>query len=290
MFALLIMMLIPLNIYTQASKTELAFDLKNRTETVPLDKKENFVKWRKQTSDEDEKMIAWRWDTAEVAITRKELTNQKALEAFLRTPREIFAGPANLKRAYEDNWLTLRHGVTISGPHMVTKMTNELKVEIDHKVLEIGTGSGYQSAMLCNLSNHVYTIEIIEPLAKETDELFKSLEAKYPEYKNNHRKNADGYFGWIEEAPFDRIIVTCGIDHIPPPLLEQLKPEGIMLIPVGSWGSQTMLKVTKHVAADGKITYDREDIYKGRIKVTFIPFTANGGKERHTIKRDQPEQ
>jgi protein-L-isoaspartate(D-aspartate) O-methyltransferase len=166
-------------------------------------------------------------------------------------------------------------------------MTNELDVNPEQRVLEIGTGSGYQAAMLAELSNWVYTIEIIEPLAKETDVIFKNLEEKYPEYKNIRRKIADGYYGWEEYAPFDRIIVTCGIDHIPPPLLQQLKPEGIMLIPVGPPFKQHVLKIIKHVNEYGKITYDKSDIYNGRI-MSFIDFTADD-RSRHSKERDTPE-
>jgi protein-L-isoaspartate(D-aspartate) O-methyltransferase len=154
-------------------------------------------------------------------------------------------------------------------------MTNDLELSIDQKVLEIGTGSGYQSAVLSELSARVYTIEIIEPLAKETDLIYKKLTAGYPEYGNISRKTSDGYYGWEEHAPFDRIIVTCAIDHIPPPLLNQLAFGGIMLIPVGPPSGQTLLKVVKTRDAEtGKTLISREDIYKGK-KVVFVPFTSN---------------
>jgi protein-L-isoaspartate(D-aspartate) O-methyltransferase len=123
----------------------------------------------------------------------------------------------------------------------------------------------------------VYTIEIVEALARETDAIYRKLEARYPEYKNIHRKVDDGYYGWSEFAPFDRIIVTCGIDHVPPELLRQLAPEGIMVIPVGPPSGQTILRITKHVDTDGTITLEREDIYQGKRKEVFVPFTSRDG-------------
>jgi protein-L-isoaspartate(D-aspartate) O-methyltransferase len=140
--------------------------------------------------------------------------------------------------------------------------------------LEIGTGSGYQSAVLSNLTPNVFSIEIIPPLAQRTRALYDSLIARgYAEYAAITTKNADGYYGWPEQAPFDKIIVTCGIDHIPPPLLQQLKPDGIMVIPVGPPGAQHVLKVIKQVSPDGSLSAVRSDIYNGQIQ-PFVPFTG----------------
>ena len=131
-------------------------------------------------------------------------------------------------------------------------MTSSIDVKPGDKVLEIGTGSGYQSAYLSHLTDKVWSIEIIKPLAERTRGTYDELIGKgYNEFKGITSKNADGYYGWAENAPFDKIIVTCGIDHIPPPLLQQLKPGGIMVIPVGPPGAQRVLKVEKNVAADG---------------------------------------
>jgi protein-L-isoaspartate(D-aspartate) O-methyltransferase len=152
-------------------------------------------------------------------------------------------------------------------------MTNSISVKLGDKVLEIGTGSGYQSAYLSNLTDKVWSIEIIKPLAQRTWALYDSLIGRgYSEYKSITTKQADGYYGWEEEAPFDKIIVTCGIDHIPPPLLQQLKPGGIMVIPVGPPGVQHLLKILKQQAADGAMSVVRSDIYNGR-SVSFVPFT-----------------
>jgi protein-L-isoaspartate(D-aspartate) O-methyltransferase len=263
------------------------YNILDRKDHAPMDSKANFIAWRKSVSIEDEQYIGWRWDCASEAIKRKEITNETVLEAFLRTPREDFCRSFNLKKAYADAAIVIGYGQTISGPHMVSKMTNELAPGPSDKVLEIGTGSGYQSAVFAQLSNFVYSIEIIEPLAKETDAIYKSLEKNYPEFKNVKRKVADGYFGWQEYAPFDRIAVTCGIDHIPPALIEQLAPHGIMLIPVGPPNGQTLLRVTKKFAPDGSMTIEREDVYKGRYYPVFVPFTSEGGKGKHTADEGQ---
>lgn len=123
----------------------------------------------------------------------------------------------------------------------------------------------------------MFSIEIIKLLAERTRRLYDALIAEgYSEYKAINTRNADGYYGWKEEAPFDKIIVTCGIDHIPPPLLQQLKPNGIMVIPVGPPGAQHVLKVVKQQAADGTFSVVRSDIYHGGI-LSFVPFTKLGG-------------
>ncbi len=157
-------------------------------------------------------------------------------------------------------------------------MTSSLVVAKGDKVLEVGTGSGYQSAYLANLTDQVWTIEIIKPLAERTRGVYDALiERGYTEYKAINSKYADGYYGWAEAAPFDKIIVTCGIDHIPPPLLQQLKSDGIMVIPVGPPGAQRILKVVKEAAAGGQIAVKRSDIYNGR-PVPFVPFTKLDGE------------
>jgi len=212
-----------------------------------------------------------------------DLTEQRVKEAFLATPREKFCREWNLNHAYDHAFLDIHYGVTISGPHIVARMTNALDPQPGHKCLEIGTGSGYQAAMLANLSDHVYSIEIIEPLAKETEAIYEELrEQGYDEYRNVHLKAADGYYGWEEQAPFDRIIVTCGIDHIPPPLLQQLAPNGVMVIPIGTPNSQKVLKITKTVDEQGEVHLPREDLYPGRTRaIQFVPFTAEGGGDHY---------
>ena len=170
--------------------------------------------------------------------------------------------------------------MTISGPHIVGRMTNTIDVKKGEKVLEVGTGSGYQSAYLSHLTYNVYTIEIIKPLAERTRATYDEfINDGYNEFKSISTKNADGYYGWEEAAPFDKIIVTCGIDHVPPPLLQQLKPERdhghsgrAARRPARAEGGQ------ERRATDGSMTVARSDIYGGRI-VPFVPFTKLEGDQ-----------
>jgi len=205
--------------------------------------------------------------------------------AFLLTPRERFVVRGDEPRAYADAAIPIGYGQTISGPHIVIRMTNAINPKPEERVLEVGTGSGYQSAILSQLSNHVYTIEIVKPLYERTSSLYDSMSNEFPMYRNIHRRNADGYYGWPSDGPFDRIIVTAAIDHIPPELLKELTPGGIMVIPVGPPTGQTVLKITKYLEPDGSIRLTREDIYHGQSKKTFVPFTAEGGGV-HSMKTD----
>lgn len=228
--------------------------------------------------DEEQKYLQQRYDRATILMQNKDLFRDKEVRAFLMTPREKFCRSWNLGRAYDHAYLDIRHGVTISGPHLVGRMTSALEVNPGDKVLEVGTGSGYQAAMLSYLTDKVYTVEIIDPLAKETDNIYEQLASSgYPEYANIKRKTDDGYYGWEEMAPFDKIIVTCGIDHIPPPLLKQLKVGGVMVVPVGPPGAQVILKVTKNQDEQGNFVIAREDIYHGKKKENFVPFTNKTG-------------
>jgi protein-L-isoaspartate(D-aspartate) O-methyltransferase len=255
--------------------SEKGFDIAARTADPPANAKTAYVSWMLAHTDQKEKYISQKWDLAQKILQSKTITHPRILEAFLRTPREFFC--RDTRRAYDDAVLPIGYGSTISGPFMVARMTDYLNPQPEHKVLEIGTGSGYQSAFLSELSNHVYTIEIIEPLARETDAIYRKHEARYPEYANIHRKIDDGYYGWPENAPFDRIIVTCGIDHVPPELLRELAPEGIMVIPVGPPSGQTILRIVKHVGMDGAVSLEREDIFHGKRREIFVPFTSKEG-------------
>lgn len=263
-----------------------AFDITQRKELPPTDSYEGYLQWMLQNTKQREPFLKAKWERSREILQRQDIVEERVLQAFLMAPREEFCRPYNRKNAYADAAMPIGYGQTISGPHMVSRMTQNLRVEPYHRVLEIGTGSGYQASVLAELSNFVFTIEIVSELTQETNEIYRKLEVDYPQYKNIKRKNADGYYGWEEYAPFDRIIVTCGIDHIPPPLLQQLTPGGIMVIPVGPPSGQTVMKVTKNVAPDGSITLEREDIFHGRRKVIFVPFTAGKG-EVHSIKKEQ---
>lgn len=187
------------------------------------------------------------------------LHDKKILDAMLNVPRHWFV-PQNVQsEAYADNPLPIGHGQTISQPFIVAYMTHVLELEPTDKVLEVGTGSGYQAAVLTEFTPHVYSIEIIEPLAETAK---KTLQNRG--YKTVHVRCGDGYKGWSEHSPFDAIIVTCAPDHIPSPLLEQLKPKGKIIIPVGDEHEvQDLFLVTKD--ENGKISK------KSVMSVRFVP-------------------
>jgi protein-L-isoaspartate(D-aspartate) O-methyltransferase len=245
--------------------------------TPPTDSKDAYVKWMVANRGEDKKFLGQRWDRYQILVQTKSLTNEQTKRAFLMTPREDFVRKISRDHTYDDNFLDIGFGVTISGPHAVSKMTSVLDVQKGDKVLEVGTGSGYQSSILGRITDKVWTIEIIKPLAERTREIYDVAIAKgYTEYKTIATKQADGYYGWEEAAPFDKIIVTCGIDHIPPALLKQLKTGGVMVIPVGPPGAQHVLKITKELNPDGSIKISRADIFNGKV-VPFVPFTKLQG-------------
>lgn len=245
----------------------------DRNATPPLAPRDAFIAWMRRNRGEDPHFLGQRWDRFQALLTRHDIWSKRDMRAFLLTPREAFVTSRNLDRAYEWHYLDIGYGVTITGPHTVARMTNSLEVQPGDKVLEIGTGSGYQSAYLANLTDKLWSIEIIKPLAERTRRLYDALIARgYTEYRAIVTKNADGYYGWEENGPFDKIIVTCAIDHIPPPLLRQLKPGGVMVIPIGRPGAQHVLRVVKQQGADGSLTIARSDIYHGAT-LSFVPLT-----------------
>jgi protein-L-isoaspartate(D-aspartate) O-methyltransferase len=193
-------------------------------------------------------------------IIARGITDKALVQAFYDVERHLFVPEDLEKYAYYDGPLEIGYGQTISQPYIVAYMTDVLEVKTPDKVLEIGTGSGYQAAILSKLAKKVYTIEIIEPLGLEAEERLKKLN-----YTNIKVKIGDGYAGWIEYAPFDKIIVTAAAESIPEPLLKQLAENGKMIIPVGSQHSTQQL-----ILAEKK---------KGKIRTTtllpvrFVPFT-----------------
>jgi len=169
------------------------------------------------------------------------LEDEDVLKAMSAVPRHEFVSDRFASSAYADTPLPIGHGQTISQPYIVAKMTKELRLKPDSRVLEIGTGSGYQAAVLTEFTPNVYTIEIIQELHKSATGRLKRLG-----YKPVETKRADGYYGWPEKAPFDGIIVTCAAGQIPPPLIKQLKRGGRMVIPVGGpMATQSLMLVEK---------------------------------------------
>jgi len=188
--------------------------------------------------------------------------DETVLQAMNRVERHRFVPSGAVRDAYANHPLPIGHGQTISQPYIVALMTDLLDLDPNDTVLEIGTGSGYQAAVLAELVEQVYSIEIIEPLARQAKERLADLG-----YANITTRLGDGYFGWEEHAPFDAIIVTAAASHVPPPLIEQLEPGGRMVIPVGSrFLTQYLLLIEKD--ADG-------DVHSRQITaVRFVPLTG----------------
>lgn len=188
----------------------------------------------------DERFSA-RLALVETTIWRRGVRERAVLRAMLAVPRHEFVPDAYQGQAYADHPLPIGYGQTISQPYIVALMTDLLDLEPGHKVLEIGTGSGYQAAVLAEITDRVFSLEIIPQLAASAAERLQRLG-----YAAVQVRAADGYLGWPEEAPFDRIIVTAAPDHIPPPLVSQLAEGGIMVIPVGPPGGyQSLWRLVK---------------------------------------------
>jgi len=192
--------------------------------------------------------------------------DQGVLEAMRRVPRHAFVPEEYQRQAYQNSPLVIGYNQTISQPFIVAHMTELLELEPDHKVLEIGTGSGYQAAVLAELCSEVYTIEIIPPLGRRAAALLEELG-----YDNVMVRIGDGYEGWPEYAPFDRIVVTCAPDDIPQPLVDQLIPGGRIVIPVGKANQiQYLVVVTKD--ENGRIRQQRQ------YPVRFVPMTGKASQ------------
>lgn len=202
----------------------------------------------------------------ETQIRARGVKDARVLSALLRVERHRFVPKEYLKAAYADRPLPIGAGQTISQPYIVALMTELLELKGDERVLEIGTGSGYQAAILAELAKEVYTIEIVASLASTAKNRLFELG-----YRNVTVKSGDGYLGWPEAAPFDAILVTAAPDHIPKPLLEQLKEGGRMVLPVGS----NIQELKKIVRRAGKI--EMTDI----IPVLFVPMTGESAKQKN---------
>ena len=193
-------------------------------------------------------------------IKARGIQGRSTLAAMRSVPRHKFVPKNLMASAYHDSPLPIGYGQTISQPYIVAFMTEIIKPKNDFKVLEIGTGSGYQASILAQIVDSVYTIEIIKPLFIQAKMRLDDLN-----YDNILMKNADGYYGWEEKGPFDAIVVTAAAEFVPPPLIEQLKDGGKMIIPVGTpFRTQQLLLVEKK---GGKIKT------KNLMFVRFVPFT-----------------
>jgi protein-L-isoaspartate(D-aspartate) O-methyltransferase len=240
----------------------------------PLNDKAAFVEWMAKNRGEEPKYLERRFDRYREVLKFNDLWTPAEKRAFLMTPREEFVLPQDKDEAYVGHYLDIGFGVTITPPGTMGRMTSALQVRPGERVLEIGTGSGYQSALLTYLTPRVYSIEIIPELAARTRSVYDRLIGEgYREYSDIATRSADGYYGWAEAAPFDKIIVTCGIDHIPPPLLQQLRSGGVMVIPIGPPGAQHILKVVKTAGEGGEPKVTRSDIFGGKV-IPFVPMTG----------------
>jgi protein-L-isoaspartate(D-aspartate) O-methyltransferase len=195
----------------------------------------------------------------EQQLRARDITSARVLDAMRKVPRHLFIPDDHGRDAYGDFPVPIGYGQTISQPYIVAFMTQALDVRPTDRVLEIGTGSGYQAAVLAELVKEVYTIEIVEPLAARARETLTSLG-----YRNVHVRAGNGYLGWPEQAPFDRVIVTAAPEEVPPALVDQLEAGGVMAIPVGDvWQELRILRKT----AKGMETLET-------LPVRFVPMTG----------------
>lgn len=204
-------------------------------------------------------------------LEKEGIKNPRVLQAMRRVPRHEFVPAYQRRRAYEDSGLLIGYKQTITWPFVVAFMTEALDPQPTDRVLEIGTGTGYQAAVLSLLADEVYSIEIIPSLSRSAEKRLKRLG-----YKNVRTKIGDGYLGWPEKAPFDKIIVTCSPEKIPQPLVDQLKEGGRMVLPLGNRYEQAVTLLEKR-----KGRLDRRDL----LPTVFVPMTGRSDKER-TIKFD----
>lgn len=196
-------------------------------------------------------------------IVGRGIEDQRVINAMMKVPRHLFIPEENMHYSYYNLPVPIGYGQTISSPFIVALMTQELEIKSTDRVLEVGTGSGYQAAILAELAEEVYTVEIIEPLARSAEKRLKELK-----YDNVKVVLGDGFWGLKDYSPYDKIIVTCAPEEIPDPLTQQLADGGIMVIPVGPAGFQYLIKVRK----------EGDDITINRVTpVSFVPLTGEHG-------------
>ncbi len=213
-----------------------------------------------------------RWAAERERMVERQLTgpgrdirHPEVLRAMRQVPRHRFVLESHLAEAYEDHPLPIGHGQTISQPYIVAFMTERLEPQPSHRVLEIGTGSGYQAAVLAELVREVYSIEIVEPLATRAQSTLQELG-----YTNVHVRAGDGYQGWPEAAPFDAIIVTCAPERVPTPLVNQLREGGRMIIPIGPLFDQQLVLLEKR---------GTNVVRQAVLPVRFVPMTGQAEEE-----------
>lgn len=217
---------------------------------------------------EDDMFAKARKRMLEIDLKGRDITDPTVLKVMEKVQRHLFVEKGQQKSAYNDHPLPIAEGQTISQPYIVALMTQVLKLKYGEKVLEVGTGSGYQAAVLAEITDKVYSIEIRKGLAEEAAARLKNLG-----YKDVKVKNADGYFGWEEYAPFDAIIITAAANHIPPNLIKQLKDGGRLVIPLGSTiYYQTLTIMTKIKGDDLRVEHITG--------VAFVPMIGEAQKKR----------
>jgi protein-L-isoaspartate(D-aspartate) O-methyltransferase len=215
--------------------------------------------------DDTPKYREARKEMVSTQIRLRGVSNKDVLSSMIEVPRHSFVPKKLVSQAYEDHPVPIGQGQTISQPYVVALMTESLKLKGDERVLEIGTGSGYQTAILSRVAKEVYSIEIKERLYKKASKVLQSMG-----FTNVKTRHGDGYFGWAEAAPFDCIMITAAIDHIPPPLLKQLKKGGRLILPLGNpFSYQNLSLVTK---------YDNDYSVRQITGVLFVPMTGHALK------------
>jgi protein-L-isoaspartate(D-aspartate) O-methyltransferase len=213
----------------------------------------------------EERFTALRDQMVARQIEARDVRDPRVLAAMRKVPRHLFVPPSMADEAYDDHPLPIGEGQTISQPYIVALMTEMLGLKGGERVLEVGTGSGYQAAVLAEIAGEVYSIEILEPLARQAGATLGRLG-----YGGVRVRAGDGYLGWPEAAPFDAVIVTAAPDHVPQPLLDQLKVGGRLVIPVGDF-YQELVVCTKSAAGVSR---------RGVIPVRFVPMTGEGVERR----------
>ena len=215
--------------------------------------------------DDTPKYREARKEMVSTQIRLRGVSNKDVLSAMIEVPRHRFVPKKLVSQAYEDHPIPIGQGQTISQPYVVALMTESLKLKGDERVLEIGTGSGYQAAILSRVAKEVYSIEIKERLYKKASKVLQLMG-----FTNVKTRHGDGYFGWAEAAPYDCIMITAAIDHIPPPLLKQLKKDGRLILPLGNpFSYQNLSLVTKD---------DNNYSVRQITGVLFVPMTGHALK------------